>query len=519
MVNKMSCSKSHSNINKKPVDTKTKTHIWSTIKNNPNLYCWIPVKKKGINLQDVNLDEVSIQDIPPLPEYTDMIDAIGQLASGEADAGRMKNLKKGIDVVSADDPRKYPIIKKFIIERGLKLYGGAAINMYMPPDKKFYRRGEIPDYDVYSSDPWKDAVDLGDLLYSKGYKYVEVKSGMHPGTYKVFANFWPVADITYIPPKLFKLIKTRKRQGFDVVGPIRLMDEMYKELTLPYADTSRWGKVATRQDLLYKYSSPIPKNINCSKSFFEGKSDVDPRVAPLLSRSIRFIHDNKLILSGNMAYNMYMAVGGARRRVQVHYCSAISEHAHTDIQMLMTELSSLVDPKKLKITTVVRRSREINPALYRISLCTGKKLLPVCVIVQTSECTQYKKILNEYVVSIDYLKYTLYNDASFAEKSSTTKDKLCLVKYLNKVQNNYYVTQNVNQFDDTPFQRFIIKCKGPNQNNIKRILEKRWNTPKNIPVLPECVDAPEDKCKYPCAWNKHEMKCGNVPKKVYKPSK
>jgi hypothetical protein len=322
-----------------------------------------------------------------------------------------------------------------------------------------------------------------------------------------------------MPAKYFAVLKTRKIQGFDVVSPLRLMDNMYKELSKPFDNPSRWAKVAIRQALLYKYASPIRKNMRCPNSIFlQGKSKMDPKLVPLLVKARQFIHGKKLLLSGNAAYNMYMTVGGAHRRVEVRYYKAVSENAHKDIQKLMSKLSSIINPRKLKVTSTVRWEREMNNTTYQISLRSRKGLLPVCVLVQTDECTPYKKFLGEYVVSIDYLKYTLYNDAAFSAKRSEIKNILCLIKYLNKVQNNYYVAQNVNELDDTPFQRFIIQCKGPNENVLKRTFEERWNMRKKrtneIPA--ECIDAPKDKCRYPCVWNKEKKKCGGVPKSVYR---
>ena len=36
--------------------------------------------------------------------------------------------------------------------------------------------------------------------YKEGFKEVEAKAGVHPGTFKVFVNFIPVADITFLVP-------------------------------------------------------------------------------------------------------------------------------------------------------------------------------------------------------------------------------------------------------------------------------------------------------------------------------
>ena len=53
-------------------------------------------------------------------------------------------------------------------------------------------------------DNWKThAKKIADIFYKEGYKEVEAKSGVHSGTYKVFVNFIPIADVTQLDYQLF----------------------------------------------------------------------------------------------------------------------------------------------------------------------------------------------------------------------------------------------------------------------------------------------------------------------------
>jgi len=229
-------------------------------------------------------------------------------------------------------------------------------------------------------------------------------------------------------------------------------------------------------------------------------------------------------MSGVPAYNMYMAVGGARRRVGVEHYSVVSENAQTDVQKLMTKLASVTNPKNLAITSTTRISREINSTIYQISVKSGSVMKPVCIFAHADTCTPYKKILGEYVIAIDYLKYTLYNNIVFSEDSKYIRDGMCMIKYLNKVQDNYYAMQNVTNTDDTPFQRFVIECKGPNENTVKRSLQERWHLrqqrqellQKKDAIPEECKDVDRDNCKYPCVWNDDKNKCTGLPWGVHR---
>ena len=78
-------------------------------------------------------------------------------------------------------------------------YGGTAINNILPEKDRFYNRDiEIPDYDFYSPYALEYAKKLANIYYNAGYTEVEAKTGIHKGTYKVFVNFIPIADITYM---------------------------------------------------------------------------------------------------------------------------------------------------------------------------------------------------------------------------------------------------------------------------------------------------------------------------------
>ena len=93
-----------------------------------------------------------------------------------------------------------------------------------------------------------------DLYYKKGFTKIEAKAGVHSGTFKVFVNFIPVADITFLVPELYKKIaKTAVNiNGIYYTPPNYLRMLMYLELSRPKGDPSRWEKVLKRISLLNK---------------------------------------------------------------------------------------------------------------------------------------------------------------------------------------------------------------------------------------------------------------------------
>ena len=147
------------------------------------------------------------------------------------------------------------IVEEFMIKKKLICYGGTAINNILPAKDRFYDLSiELPDYDMYSPDALKHAIQLADLYHKKGFTDVEAKTGIHQGTYKVFVNFIPIADITDVPKDLFKALskksKTINKIHYAPINFLRM--SMYNEISRPKGDTSRWEKIMKRLTLLNK---------------------------------------------------------------------------------------------------------------------------------------------------------------------------------------------------------------------------------------------------------------------------
>ena len=162
------------------------------------------------------------------------------------------------------------ILEHFLRVNKTICYGGTAVNNILPEQYKFYNRNiEIPDYDFFSTTPIEYAKKLANIYYKAGFQEVEAKSGVHKGTYKVFVNFMPIADITYMDAKLFNNLEkhTIKVNGIKYCPPNFLRMGMYQELSRPMGDVSRWEKVLKRLILLNKIF-PLKGEL-CNKQDFQ----------------------------------------------------------------------------------------------------------------------------------------------------------------------------------------------------------------------------------------------------------
>lgn len=182
------------------------------------------------------------------------VEKLAELAQDQLDREAAKNpiLKNALSMV-----------EEFIKKNKVMCYGGTAINNLLPPQDRFYNmEKDIPDYDFFSATPQEHAIELADQLTNEGYSSVEVKPGMHMGTYKVFADYTGVADISFMEESLFNRLwkESIEKNNIHYVPPNFLRMSVYLELSRPKGFVERWKKVYYRLQLLNKhYPMTCPK--------------------------------------------------------------------------------------------------------------------------------------------------------------------------------------------------------------------------------------------------------------------
>jgi len=216
-------------------------------------------------------------------------------------------------IMSAEVQEIIGIVEEFLVRKKLVCYGGTAINNILPVDDQFYDKEiEIPDYDFFSPNALHDAKELADIYFKRGFTDVEAKAGVHHGTYKVFVNFIPVADITSLPRDLFNNIQKDaiRIAGIYYASPDYLRMAMYLELSRPKGDVSRWEKVFKRLTLLNK-NYPL-KGSKCSSQHIQREMDADIKKVSdddenKLFFSLRDTFINQgLVFFGALANKMYL---------------------------------------------------------------------------------------------------------------------------------------------------------------------------------------------------------------------
>ena len=379
------------------------------------------------------------------------------------DAIDIAEKRKGKKTVSDPDVKKIiSILEDFLKKKRLVCYGGTAINNILPLDDQFYDKDiEIPDYDFYSPTSLEDAKELADIYYNEGFQEVEAKAGVHYGTYKVFVNFIPVADITYLEKPLFKRVQKEAIRVYGILycPPNFLRMNMYLELSRPAGDISRWEKVLKRLILLNK-NYPL-RGKHCDPKLFQREFErLDAKKEEQLYYTVRdsFI-DQGLIFFGGYAsflYSTYMPTKQKKLFQKTPDFDVLAEEPEKAAAILKERLEDF-DYKDLQLIKHEGIGELIAPH-YEIKVKINKIEETVAFIYKPLACHSYNIIKKGNktvrVATIDtmlsfYFAF-FYSDRDYYDENRI----LCMAQYLFDVQQKNRLQQK------GLLKRFSINCYG-----------------------------------------------------------
>ena len=351
------------------------------------------------------------------------------------------------------------IVEEFIKKRGLVPYGGIAINNILPKDDQFYNEEtDIPDYDFFSPNAMDDAIRLADIYQKKGYSNVEAKAGQHFGTYKVFVQFIPVADITYIPRQLFNTIKKHAIivDGIPYTPPNYLRMSMFLELSRPAGDTSRWEKVYKRLRLLNKHY-PL-KGTRCGDVSFQRQMECSKeQIEKIFATTKDTLINQGVVFFGGYAlaqYSSYMPKKLQKKIKPIPDFDVLSNEPRRTAEILKERLR---DSGIANVDIVAHKPiGEVIPENYEVKV--GKDT--ICYIYKPVGCHSYNVIQmgarEVKIATIDtmlsfYLAF-LYGYGNFGQEYADRI--LCMSQFLFDVQQKNRLSQK------GLLRRFSITCYG-----------------------------------------------------------
>jgi hypothetical protein len=391
-------------------------------------------------------------------------------------------LRSAVDIAERNTKQEVinsPIISKIIsiVEKFLKThdsicYGGTAINNILPDNLKFYDKSvELPDYDFYSPNALDSAKLLADIYTQHGFIDVEAKSGVHHGTYKVFVNYIPVADITQMDNELFSSIKSKAIlvKGILYAPPNFLRMAMYLELSRPKGDVSRWEKVQKRLVLLNK-QYPIKFSLCNYKGF---QRTVTNKYKHLESNIYTIIRDlyvkNGVVFFGGYAISLFSSYMPKHSKTK----SKVPDFdvLYEDPLKLAKELKTSLESNGYDNVVIQEHTGvgEIVSTHYEILIDTET----VSFIYKPLACHSYNVINTIKIATIDTM-LSFYLAFLYIDRPYYDVDRIaCMAQYLYKVQDHNRLKQK------GLLKRFSIQCYG-RQETLSSMREEKSEQYKKL---------------------------------------
>ena len=293
------------------------------------------------------------------------------------------------------------VVEDFLRKKHRLCYGGQAINAHLPDQYKFYDpEYSIPDYDFFTPSQNEDIVQIIKSLKKAGFSEISAKEGMHEGTIKIYVDYTPVADITQIDPKLYRILSKRefRLNGISYLDANTLRMLMYLELSRPRGEVSRWSKVYERLMLFNEFVSK--KQCKFSSDPFTGSLTEDQ-----VQFTVQFIIDNKRIFAGGDLLHFYRNQFGKkskemnwilRSKKPILFYSPTPEN---DAKQLQNEFNYAIQQhnkitqtkQKLKPITIKRFESKGHDLIPTMDILIQNKTALIFIIHQTA-CHSYFNI-------------------------------------------------------------------------------------------------------------------------------
>lgn len=367
-------------------------------------------------------------------------------------------------------------IKDFIKKEGLIIYGGYAQNRLIGVKNKadeFYGETDRPDLEVYSPYPIEDSMKMADMLYKKGYKYVVCEEGIHNETYKIFVNFLNFSDISYMDPYVFNNCPYKLVDGLKLTDPMFMQVDAYRVYADLLTSNFRLTKTFRRMTTLLRYYLLDEKNEYNKISY--NSNEVEKEFLRFIRKEI--IHNSKLIVVGQYAYNYLVKKVNPKYEIDVEYYQLISSDFRKDFDKINKILK-----KKYGSKTSYKL---YNPFFQFLDervefLYNGKVILKLygnnsrCIVYQYSE--KKKTYFGTFILVMLHLLID-YNHAKIDNKKQEESNNASLIVRLNNIRNEYFEKNKLNPIDKSPFQEFSYQCFGvpidPIRSSRLKMVEKK----------------------------------------------
>lgn len=368
--------------------------------------------------------------------------------------------------------KQQTIVEQFLKKYKLKIYGGVALDKFMPDNDKIYpnKEGKIVDYDAYSPTPLKHAVELCNELFKAGFKYVIVREGVNMGVYKIFNYFQEAADIVFMPQRIYDLIPSQNIGGLEYVAPKHLKIDLLVSLTNPKQSIFRWKKDFERLEKLEKYYPVVKPKTFCDQSFHRySQTFLEQKIQDYVMQR------NDYIIFGDMAYYAYMQESGLK-----DYFAPDMKYMEIGMQNPSLIFNDLKKMGKIKIRRYHQFMKHI-PTRYIVTP-VGKDTHILLIIYELNEkCIPYVEYNGSKFMTyhglVLYYNFMIYLSGRYGIRDRQQIAECCLYD-LERAKKYYFQKTGKNEFDESMFRCFVLPCLGKEKNVLRDSKIRVWTSGK-----------------------------------------
>lgn len=362
-------------------------------------------------------------------------------------------------------------IKDYIKKNNLIIYGGYAQNTLIGVKNKndmFYDELSRADLEIYSPDPIKNAIELSDILFKKGYKHVECKEGVHNETYKIFVNFLNFSDISYMDSHVFKNCPTITIDGLRMAHPHFMLTDAYRVYAEPMTSFFRLEKTFTRFTTLIKYYPFDSKAIYNKLSY--KRSDMNDNILRFIRKNI--IHNSELVVIGHYAFNYLVKKQSEQNAINYNYIQLITTNFKKDFD----KINKLLKKKYGKDVKYILYNPFFQFYDNRVEFMYKGNII-LKLYGHNERCTVYQKsdkkntLFGTFVLVMLHL-IADYNFHIINKNDNEQFNYISMIVRLVDIRNKYLEENNQTILDDTPFKEFTYKCIGTPVDPIRKSLLK-----------------------------------------------
>lgn len=397
------------------------------------------------------------------------------------------------------------IILDFIKKERRIIYGGYAwhnLIKKVEPADGFYKDTDYTDIEFYSNKPIEDMKTICDILYAKGFKFIQGKSAQHEDTYTIFVNFTGYCDISYMPSNIFYGTMTETVNGYRMIHPKFILVDILRQFNDPMTSYWRLDKNVKRGKIMMKHY-PI--------TFADTKTPSNKILPILSSKTVQLVNFilpllskmKTIIFIGLLGYNAYINPNVNLSKQTVSYTNdpieIISANASKDVESIYNYIVKYYIDNKMPNEFNEKILMEQYFSFFQF---TDKKVVFKCdgeifltIYGNNEKCIPYNEVkLNSDLIKIGTFNVCfMYNLIRFHQGIVDKNNKLSeqcdyLMAQMLEKRNSFLSEHNKTVLDETIYEDFKVKCLGDPTSPMRKFMLSR----KDRKLLPRSAIYPYD---------------------------